>query len=125
MKNQTIDEILETATADCFWVPPDVHIVDRPELSYIYSDRPAMGFNRVLRARPSQADPARLVSEVLKAHGDGNSQWTINAMSDTRVRVSRRDPHHSPSIHALSPPARVCGTILIISADLVLFHRHK
>ncbi len=92
MNNQTIDKILETATADCFWVPPDVHIVDRPELSYIYSQRPSMNFNRVLRARPSQAAPHRLVAEVLKAHGDGNSQWTLNAMSDTPpMRLALQD----------------------------------
>ena len=83
MQDQTIDEILETATADCFWVPPDVHVVDRPELSYVHSRRSPLNFNRVLRARPSQAHPGRLVAEVLEAHGDGDSRWTVNAISDT------------------------------------------
>ena len=78
-----IDEILEAATADFFWVPSHVQTVERPELAYSYSSSPSAEHNRVVRARPTLAEPAALVSEVAQAHRGVASRWCLNPMSDT------------------------------------------
>ena len=83
MNEPDIDIILEAATADCFWVSPEIHVVDRPELSYLHAHQPSLDLNRVLRARPSQADPQALIDEVLKAHDGRPSRWSLNPLSDT------------------------------------------
>ena len=79
----TPDEILETATADFFWLPPDVEVVERDEIKYCYSERPDIEYNRVVRSRPQRADAAALVSEVRRAHEGGMSRWSITTLSDT------------------------------------------
>ena len=78
-----IDEILEAATADFFWVPSNVETVERPELAYSYSSSPSADYNRVVRARPTLAEPEALISEVAQAHSGRASRWCLNPMSDT------------------------------------------
>lgn len=78
-----IDEILEAAMADFFWVPSHVETVERRELAYSSSPNTSPDYNRVVRARPADAAPEALVDEVAKAHRGGPSRWCINPMSDT------------------------------------------
>ena len=77
------DELLERATADFFWVPDDVDVVTRPEITYCHSDRQDVVFNRVVRARPGDADIAELVDEVRAVHRGSMSRWMLNAFSNT------------------------------------------
>ncbi|MFP4601244.1 MAG: GNAT family N-acetyltransferase [Persicimonas sp.] len=77
-----VDETLETAAADCFWVPEHVEVIERDAIKYTRSSRPGLDYNRVLRVRPDLADPAELVEEVRQAHRGGASRWMLNAMSD-------------------------------------------
>lgn len=78
-----VDEVLEAATADFFWVPATVKTVERAELAYSYAACGTMAFNRVVRARPELVAPELLVEEVLKAHRGGPSRWCLNSLSNT------------------------------------------
>lgn len=77
-----IDETLEAACADCFWVPLHVEVVEREAITYTHSPRPGIDYNRVLRARPELSDATALVDEVLEAHRGGASRWMLGALSD-------------------------------------------
>lgn len=77
-----VDEMLEAATSDFFWVPDDVQVVDREAITYSYSPRSEGNFNRVTRVRPQLADPGALVEEVYDRHLGSESLWCVNPMSD-------------------------------------------
>jgi len=78
-----VDEILEAASSDFFWVPHDVHVVDRDVITYTYSSRPEDNYNRVTRVRPECADLGELVEEVVGRHRGSCSEWTLTPMSDS------------------------------------------
>ena len=78
-----VDETIEGATSDFFWVPDDVHVDERAAIAYTYSARPDGNYNRVTRVRPEQGDPAELVAEVKARHAGSQSLWSLNPMSDT------------------------------------------
>ncbi|WP_168210940.1 GNAT family N-acetyltransferase [Persicimonas caeni] len=82
MKPSSLDKTLEAATADCFWVPPHVTVVEREAIKYSHSPQPTVGYNRVMRVRPSLEPVEALVDEVVGAHQGGASRWHINPMSD-------------------------------------------
>ncbi|MBH23528.1 MAG: hypothetical protein CMH57_03490 [Myxococcales bacterium] len=70
-------ERFELAAADMFWVPPEVEVIERPEITYTRSANPNPLYNAVARSRAgSLAEVRRLVSEVLAAHG-GASRWRV------------------------------------------------
>lgn len=78
-----IDELLEAASADFFWLPPHVQTVQREAIHYAYGSGGHKTYNRVVRVRPELEPPKVLVDEVLRAHGEGESLWLLNAFSDT------------------------------------------
>lgn len=80
-----VDETVEAASSDFFWVPDDVHVVERDEITYTHSDRPAALFNAVTRVRPGEASPDDLVREVVERHRGSKSRWNVTAMADDRV----------------------------------------
>lgn len=77
-----VDTILEAASSDFFWVPDDVEVVERPEITYTHSPRRAGVFNLVTRVRPKQSSPRELVREVLEHHRGSRSRWNITPMAD-------------------------------------------
>lgn len=77
------DLILERASSDTFWVPETVGVERRTEIAYTYSDQPVEFYNRVLYSRGDAAQHEPLVAEVLRAHGDRPSSWTLNPANDT------------------------------------------
>jgi GNAT superfamily N-acetyltransferase len=103
-----VDEMLEAANSDFFWVPDDVHTVDRPAITYTYSDRPEDGFNQVTRVRPEEADLDALVDEVLDRHRGSSSKWMVNALSDSpelreALREAGYEPGHTHHAYATRP----------------------
>jgi GNAT superfamily N-acetyltransferase len=97
MKPTHLDRILEAATSDCFWVPPHVQVVEREAINYSHSPQPAVGYNRVMRVRPSVEPGEELVEEVASAHHGGASRWHINPMGDSaRLRKALTDAGYEP-----------------------------
>jgi GNAT superfamily N-acetyltransferase len=92
MKPTRLDRTLEAATSDCFWVPPHVQVVEREAIKYSHSPQPAVGYNRVMRVRPSVEPGEELVKEVASAHQGGPSRWHISPMGDSaRLRKALTD----------------------------------
>lgn len=77
------DEMLERTQWDTFWVPPDVHVVSRPELMYLRSERPSPVLNAVLRLRTRPGEEKALVDEVSRAHADHVSRWSLTPLNRT------------------------------------------
>lgn len=50
-----VDDALERSLWDLFWLPPGVHVVDRPELLYLAPDEGDDNLNTVLRVRATDA----------------------------------------------------------------------
>lgn len=116
-----IDEILEAATADFFWVPSHVQTVERPELTYSYSSSPSVDYNRVVRARPALGDPEDLVAEVIEAHGGGWSRWCLNPMSDTaQMRRALVEAGYVPGDEHVASAIRTDAYDRYPSADTVV-----
>lgn len=78
-----VDDMLEAAMSDDFWLPEDVGFVDRPEIVYSYADRPESKFNHVTSVRPERADISRLVDEVRDRHRGSASAWSLHSNSDS------------------------------------------
>ncbi len=126
----SVDEIIEAAMADYFWAPDGVTVVDRPEITYSYADRPEVFFNSVVRVRPELADPEALVTEVVQAHAGRQSRWSLNPMSDSEaMRSALRDAgyveghhHHAyviaPEDYDRTPPNDVDVRRVATAAEL-------
>jgi hypothetical protein len=71
------DAILERTQSDFFWVPPDVRVVDRPEIAYLSADRDAPYVNVVKRTRAADSRIPALVDEVVEAHRGRRSRWLV------------------------------------------------
>ena len=76
-----VEQMLETAQADCFWMPPEVTVVDRPEIRYTFCPRRVETFNSVFRLRASAERIPALVDEVAKAHAHTLSRWMLASPS--------------------------------------------
>ena len=63
-----IDELIERTQWDLFWVPPDVTIVDRPELLLLAYPHSARGLNAVHRLRAPDAVLPGLIDEIAAHH---------------------------------------------------------
>lgn len=119
----SIDETLEAATADFFWVPAHVRVIDRSAINYASST--VAGYNRVVRVRPALEDPQALVDEVLEAHAGGSSLWHLNAMSDTpamrealiRAGYVEGDMHGAYAIDTSSYARRPTGEIDVLRVE--------
>lgn len=73
----TPDELVERAQWDTFWVPPDVTVVDRPELLYLSCPRDRRYLNMVTRTRCEDAALPALIDEVQAAHRGRRSRWLV------------------------------------------------
>lgn len=68
------DDLLERTQWDTFWVPPDVRIIDRPELLLLSCPDSIHGLNAVHRLRAADADLPRLLDEVARHHAGRSSR---------------------------------------------------
>ncbi len=76
-----MNHVLEQTQRDGWWLPQDVQIVDRPEITYTHSPRPSSMYNNVVRLRASDTEHSRLVDEVLQAHAQTQSEWRLSNLS--------------------------------------------
>ena len=83
-----IDEVLEQAQTDLFWLADDVRVVDRPEILYLSCDRPQDYLNVVLRFTAEDARIPALVAETDEAHATVASKWTLSR-GNRRAGVER------------------------------------
>ncbi|MDP2315122.1 MAG: GNAT family N-acetyltransferase [Pseudomonadota bacterium] len=123
---------IERTQWDLFWVPPDVTVVDRPDLLLVTCPRPAPYLNTVLRTRaPADALPA-LVAEVEGHMAGRRARWlvpdTIDRAPLERTLAARgwalteqlevrvlpvdawRRPPSSVTVHAVDSLARLRDT---------------
>jgi hypothetical protein len=82
------DDILERTQWDTFWVPPDVSIIDRPELLLLSCPEETHGLNAVHRLRAADAAIPWLLDEVV-AHHDGRSSRVQLYPSNIRPAMDR------------------------------------
>lgn len=68
-------EILERSQWDLFWLPPDVTVLDRPDLLLLTTPRPVVYLNAVLRTRST--DPRALVAEVTGRALSVTPRWMV------------------------------------------------
>lgn len=73
----SMDETIERTMSDFFWVPDDVRIEKREEISYLWSDRDSWLFNQVTRTRAEAGRIEELVAEVREKHAGRPSRWTV------------------------------------------------
>lgn len=71
----TPDDILERTQWDTYWVPPDLRIVDRPDVRALVGPPQSLLLNSVVRTR---GDPARAVDFIQPLHR-GVSRWLVLA----------------------------------------------
>ncbi|MFT5686494.1 MAG: hypothetical protein ACI8RZ_007450 [Myxococcota bacterium] len=83
-----IDDLLERTQWDTFWVPPDLTVIDRPELLLLSYPRSAHGLNAVHRLRAPDADLPRLIDEIA-AHHAGRSSRVQLYPSNIRPALTR------------------------------------
>ena len=76
-----IDQVIEKAACDHWWVPDHTQVVARPEIDYTHSTHPGFRFNEVVRVQPGLPDYDRLVDEVVRAHQGRNSEWKLGSLS--------------------------------------------
>ena len=74
-----MDETIERTQWDFFWVPPNVTVVDRPELLYVRCAQDRKLYNQVTRTRADAARLPALVAEVVEAHAGVSSRWLVPA----------------------------------------------
>lgn len=108
----TIDDVLEQALWDFFWIPTDCHFVDRPELLYGVCPRDNPSINVVTRIRSE--DPAPLLDEVVAAHAGRTSRVHVNPGNDSpKLRQALTDRGYlcGPQFFAFSKPVDAIPTI--------------
>ncbi len=76
-------ERLERTQWDLFWVPPDVTIVDRPELLFVTCPRATPYLNAVLRTRLAPERLPTVIAEVEGRLGERGARWTVPDTFDT------------------------------------------
>ncbi len=76
-----MDEILEHATADFWWLPQHATVVNRTEITYVHSPVPARLYNAVARVSAPMARYGALIDEVSEAHRERPSDWRLAAPS--------------------------------------------
>lgn len=77
----TMDEILESAVADFWWLPPHATVVSRPEITYVHSPVHARLYNTVARVSAPSVRYEALLDEVGAAHRERPSDWKLAAPS--------------------------------------------
>lgn len=73
----TVDEALQRAMWDMFWLPADAEAVSRPEVLYVRCPRDVPGLNSVLRVRADTRQLPALIDEVVEAHRNVCSRWCL------------------------------------------------
>ena len=70
-------ERLERASWDLTWLPPDTHVVNRPEVLAVSCARDVPYLNAVLRTRATPDQLPALVEEVAAMHRERTSRWVV------------------------------------------------
>ena len=100
MDGMTPIDLLERSLWDVFWVPPDVTVVDRPELLALRCPRPVSFLNSVLRSGDCAAGLPALVAEVAALHSHCVSRWIVTDTVDrTSLVAALRDGGYTPTVH--------------------------
>ncbi len=79
--------MLERSQWDGFWLPPDVTVVDRPELLLRTCPRPAPHLNAVVRTRADGTNAAALVAEVEGHFRGRRGRWMLPDTFDSVVLI--------------------------------------
>ena len=94
----TPDQMIERSFWDYFWVPDDVTVVNRPEITYYSCPRDVGYLNMVTRIGVvDHQNVTGLVEEVLAAHRGRSSTWVIppggaNAWLEGQLRKASYSP---------------------------------
>ena len=78
------DRLLELATADTFWLPDFVQVIETPDYKYTHCDRPVRIYNRVLFSRGELSDHTRVLDAFLQTQReDIPSNWALTSVHDS------------------------------------------
>ena len=117
--------LLEQTLWDLFWIPPDITVVDRPELLAMQCPRPVPYLNMVLRTRaPAHQLPA-LVAEVGQLHRHCTSRWVVTDTTDTAPLTAAlaaggyeaAERHDVRAVHVDAVASRTTGNWLVRDVD--------
>lgn len=72
-----VDARLHASSQDLFWLPPDVQVVDRPDVCYLACPRDVSYLNMVLRVGAEEGSLDDLIEEVQRAHQGRFSTWLL------------------------------------------------
>ena len=119
------NHLLEHALWDSFWVPPDVTVVDRPEVLILHCPRPIPYLNTVLRTRAPAERIAALIAEARGLHGRC-SRWIVTDTFDSRPLAEELDradyrpaEHHEAraiQVDAFRPRPRSAVTVRAVDS---------
>lgn len=70
-------EMLERSQWDHFWVPPDVTVIDRPELLLYACARPSPYLNTVVRVRAPDGELPGLIAEAERHYAWRRARWLV------------------------------------------------
>ncbi|MCK6502681.1 hypothetical protein L6R53_04675 [Myxococcota bacterium] len=111
------DEVLARTQWDLFWLPPDVDVVDRPDLLLLRCEREVPALNVVLRARGAPADLPALVAEVQGRLAGRPARWTVGPLEpgaalEAALHAAGWSPGHlhhgfTLPVDRPAPPSRV------------------
>jgi GNAT superfamily N-acetyltransferase len=77
-----MDERIENAQRNYFWLPAEAKVVQRDEIDYVTTpSRPDRQHNIVTRLRAAAREYPRLLAEVLRAHEGLPSAWNLGCPS--------------------------------------------
>jgi GNAT superfamily N-acetyltransferase len=78
------DRLLELATADTFWLPDFVQVVQAPGFKYTHSDRLVRIYNRVLYSHGELSDHERVLKQFLQTQREQTPcNWALTSKHDT------------------------------------------
>jgi len=86
MKREPLDAnaLLEHATADTFWVPDAVHVVETEKFKFVHCEKPVRIFNRILYSHGDLSDHAHVLDRFLATQpDDGPAQWMLTSSCDS------------------------------------------
>lgn len=119
------NHLLERALWDPFWLPPDVTVVDRPEVMILHCPRPVPYLNAVLRTRAAPDRIPELIAEVRTLHPTC-SRWLVTDTFDNAPLAAALDragygsvEHHEAramQVDAFRPRARSAVTVRAVDS---------
>jgi hypothetical protein len=79
------DHVLELTQEDCFWLPQEGNVIERPELLVLYSSRDIQYLNTVIRVRGTEEELPALVKEVSELHRSVRSRWVLTPGNQSKT----------------------------------------